>query len=465
MLNYKYPPSDEQQKVAEAIVNFCTDKNHQVMILSGYAGTGKTTMIKAIIDHLAEVKIPACLMAATGRASRVLQEKTNLRTYTIHRYIYNFEFRKIHPNSKQIKQFFKLMETTDPQNTVYFVDEASMVGDKVTQSDVLDFGTGKLLTDLLTFVDGRKIIFIGDPAQLPPINYITSPALNPEFFKKNKNIDASYAILKKIFRYNADSGIFENTKYWRETMQLPLLPYFNIYATGYHDITCLGSVENLAKEYALSIKKHGIGTSIFISFLNATADYANRLVRKTLYAPNTVNMLHKGELLMVMQNNYKFDLSNGDHIIVTDMGKKFTHNGIDMIEIKGYAFDESGNRTFEGLALYDMLFSTDKSYSHDIEIKLFQDFVIRMKKEHGISENDDNFFEFLSKDKYFNALRVKFGYAITCHKSQGGEWHDVYIAIDKALFYQPLEVQYRWFYTAVSRASKSVFFQENMAIR
>ncbi|MDD2324252.1 MAG: AAA family ATPase [Candidatus Cloacimonadaceae bacterium] len=465
MIKFKFPPTDQQRAVADKIVDFCTQDRSRVMILSGYAGTGKTTLIKAIIDHLKTRKIPCKLMAATGRAARVLQEKTALPTYTVHRYIYTFEIRKIHPQSKQVKHFFKLDKCSDPANTAYFVDEASMIGDKVTKSDIVDFGTGRLLTDLFTYVGPRKIIFIGDPAQLPPINYITSPALNPDYFQKNMRMDCGFAVLSKIFRYENESGIFVNTKYWRETMQLPVLPYFNVYASGYDDMKCLGSLENLAKEYAISIEKYGIGKSILVSFMNSTADYANSLVRKHLYPGKKLNTLNKGELLMVVQNNYKHDLSNGDHIVVTDIGKKYSHTGIDFIDIKGYAFDEFGQRTFVGPAIYDMLFTRGKTDFHELEIRLFQDFIIRMKKEHGITDKDDSFITMLSSDRYYNALRVKFGYAITCHKSQGGEWEEVYIAIDRALFRQPKEVQYRWFYTAVSRASKSVFFQENMAIK
>lgn len=181
---FDFPLTPEQQTAVDRMIDFFNSSD-DVFILRGHAGTGKTSLVKGLIKYLQSVRIPAKLMASTGRAAKVLSVKTGLRAETMHRYIYTMSLHEIDERTEKVIIDFRLRPNADEVQTIYFVDESSMISDQKSLNVSLKFGSGKLLTDMLLFADGRKIVFIGDPAQLPPVNYLHSPALNTDYLVNN----------------------------------------------------------------------------------------------------------------------------------------------------------------------------------------------------------------------------------------------------------------------------------------
>ena len=456
-----FKPTLEQQELVGAFLDFI-DSDDQVFILSGYAGTGKTSMVLGFVRMLDDMDIPSVLLASTGRASKVLQDKALKDCSTIHRQIYSL-VTKINERTKQGSDYklkFRLTTNTVDAETVYFVDESSMIADSDTLNMTLEFGSGRLLTDFFKYLNGRKVVFIGDPAQLPPINYKVSPALNSNYIETHFNTGVRFFELIQVMRFGENTGISFNTSKLRTNITENRYPQLKIKVSDCDDITTVYGQEGMAAKLYSIIKKQGIYSVIGVCYTNKMVNIVNASVRKFLF-PGKTSYVNDGELLIVMQNNYKFGISNGEHLeVISFTGERIQRAGINFIELQLQGHDIKGQYVFKSWVLEEYLFSDKAALDFEVEKALLRDYIIRMSKL-GIKPGSEEFYEGLFVDEFLNALKLKFGYCITCHKAQGGEWKNVVLAIESVLFIQASEVTYRWAYTAISRARENLFILEN----
>lgn len=464
MLNsfFDFPLTPEQQSAVKLMVDFFSSQDN-IFILKGHAGTGKTTLVKGLIKYLESIGIQSRLMASTGRAAKILAMKTGLRAETMHRYIYAMSLHEMDEKSEKVNIDFRLRQNQDTLQTIYFVDESSMISDQKSLNVSLNFGSGKLLTDMLLFADTRKIVFIGDPAQLSPINYLHSPALNPDYFVNIFSKRVGNVNLKSIHRFSSQTGIGRNVKDLQEHIGELSFPYLSIRVSGNNDLHVCASEEDLARNYAASVRSLGIDNCIMLTFSNKMANTLNQQVRHKLFGRNT-SRVNKGELLVVIQNNYKHSLYNGDHLEILEVSDSTEMvAGILFRNVKARVLSEGTYVAFEGKVIDSLLNGEAQNLDSKQEFELMRDFFIRAQRQ-GIKKSSPDFVNYMLSDPYLNALRVRYGYAITCHKAQGGEWQHVFVALEPVLFVQDKQFTYRWVYTAISRAINEVFFLQNRCL-
>lgn len=458
----------QQQKALDAIKRFLASDD-QVFILRGYAGTGKTTLITQIVNEVRKCDKDVRLTAPTGRAAHVLKAKTQLNASTIHRAIYrldNIETDESDPS--HIVYYFPLAELKDPHTIVTIVDEASMVSLTKVMGEIFRFGTGKLLNDLLSNCkphSGGKIIFIGDPAQLPPVKESESQAMNKEFFlKKGLSVD-SYT-LTQIVRQQDNSVVLNNAMKIRDLLNNNERSSLELEVDGYEVISTEPS--NLAPMMLEKFPDPDINQSAIIVPTNNLARFYNHAVRERLFP--SIDHLVAGDVVMVTTNKYGQhndpDFMNGDFLKVTKASNETTSfTETVKTERNGEIVDEDITLTFRDVTvrLQDGREHSCKiidSLLDDIEAQLtteqiralFINFVKRTyKSAPNVKRGSEEFRQMLRDDPFYNALRVKYGYSITCHKAQGGEWHTVFVDFANRIGLSDTDL--RWSYTAITRAS------------
>lgn len=460
----------QQQEALDAIKIFLASDD-QVFILRGYAGTGKTTLIRHIYIAACDNNQLVRLAAPTGRAAHVLQEKTGIKASTIHRCIYALD--KIETDEQDpnhLIYFFPLAEPDYANNSklVTIVDEASMVSTKKQVGEIFRFGTGILLNDLLTSCrphNGGKIIFIGDPAQLPPVQENVSQALREEYFE-SKGLKVSSYTLTDIVRQKQDSLILRNSMILRDLLYSTERPWLNLSTDG-HEV-----VETQASQLVpLMLEKFPIpeiNQSAIIAPTNKLVRNYNRDVRERVF-PNKDHIV-AGDIAIICQNSYNVcgvaDLMNGDFIKITWVSDntdsitekvKTEKDGIvTTVEVTMTFRDVHFiNATGDNLSckIIDSFVASIEPQLTTEHIKaLYINFCKRVSKSHPhIKRGSEQFKELLKEDPFYNALRVKYGYAITCHKAQGGEWDTVFVDFDSRVRLSDGDL--RWSYTAITRAS------------
>ena len=478
-------PSNDQKKALTRIEEFIHNKN-DIFILKGYAGSGKTTLIKGISNYLRELQRPFYLMTPTGRAAKVLSEKTNKEAATIHRTIYSFNDLKEtevsdEENNISYVYYFKIRKY-DQINTVFIVDEASMVSDQPGQQEFLRFGSGKLLYDLIDFSRiqnpeaNSKIIFVGDPAQLPPVDMNKSPALDAEYLLSEYKLKCQEVEIREIKRQTQNSGILNSASKIRKCLTSGFFNDFDLRDNG-HDLLNTSALD------FLSVYKNLSDSKIIITYKNKTASALNRRIRIEKYGKE--EPLKEGDRIIISANNYKLLILNGEFGIVSKVGDtQITRK----IQIKKKGFFELKWRYIElllpdnhevkeakGYFLENYLYS-DNDLSQNERLALYIDFKIRFANEYknrGLkvpNAKSDEFKEAIKADPYYHAIMLKFGHAITCHKAQGGEWNDVITIWDRGStddqsFYTENQSRtgrtnrdfYRWAYTAITRATTRLF--------
>ena len=497
-----------QQKAVDEMLDFF-GSGDDVFILKGYAGTGKTSLIKGIIKYLAAGKKPYSLMASTGRAAKILSEKTGIPAGTVHSRIYR---PKVIETGKGtgMRIEFDLTENFDMPGTIYFVDESSMISNHAPSRlrQALTFGTGRLLSDLFVFAGKRKIVFIGDTIQLPPVNTHFSAALNKEYLEKETRKKVRETELTEIMRYDSGSGIGWNTANIRRTVLSGRYPYLSIRVSGLNDSFVYSNLDEMVRKYVETILRSGVNNTMFVALSNYKVNEVNYKVRNLLFKKRRTNILNPNESLIVIKNNYMHKLLNGDHIFYFEGSKTVQKAGLEFIKVQVRADEaEAGARLIDAYIIKDLLLSKERDLSFEQEEALMTNFYSRMTKIAGhayeiisgfsdkamaVKEIKKMLLEksypvkipedlFIGKpgktgikesfvmaniqtDPFLNALRVKYGYAVTCHKAQGGEWQDVFIILEPSLFRNDKETQYRWAYTAISRAEKRVHYLNNMCI-
>jgi len=451
----------EQLAAFENIKDFLSNPSSQVFILKGYAGTGKTTLIKHVCDFLAVIEVPFLLTAPTGRAARILSDKTKLSAKTIHSTIYSPSFSDFDDEEKEDEiLLFSTKSDNEFADTVMIIDEASMISDKIDEGSQLQFGSGSLLKDIIAFMNiksnnNNKIIFVGDPAQLPPVNDPLSPALSKDYLKENYKLNVSEATLKEIIRQDKESPIISNSIRLRESLENDC--YDNLDFQESDEIIKLNSFDDI-RFSEINIDR------VIITFTNRRALYYNLSYRdKVLNFDNS--KLSLGDRLLVISNNYKYKLFNGDFVSV----EKILSNSIETREvtIEGieYKFEfidavishDDNSKKLNVKLILNSLFNDNSSISFKEQkaLRILTERLEKIKRPRSYSSQDDKieYFEKLAESPHLNALQVKFGYAVTCHKAQGGEWKDVIVDFNDFQSYTN-EFFYRWAYTSITRSSE-----------
>lgn len=447
----------------------------RVFILRGYAGTGKTTLVKEMIAQLKEMRMPYRLLASTGRAAKVLRDKTGEQTGTVHGCIYKYtgfnqDLDKVAAereqtgvdSSGQLLLNFGLTAVDAKSTTVYFVDEASMVSDVKEKSPVqASFGSGRLLTDLLSYDSLGKFVFIGDNCQLPPVGQTISPAISASYIQQEFGEKAVEATLTDVKRQAADNDILLAAGRLRQLYEHPQTEYWAKFPLlGYRNIHVKSSSMELVQMYIERIQKYGYNDSTYICRSNRQCDTMTHLMRPALgfHSPQ----LQKGDLLLVTQNNYITGMMNGDQVVVDSVQVKEKRAGLTFYEV---AYHElSTGKEYSQLLIADILYANQTNLSSAQQKELFIDFYYRMK-DLGVRQKSDEFNRQMMSDPYLNALRTVYGYALTCHKTQGGEWDNVFLDIPRKLASDEKPGNYQWVYTAVTRASKELYIAKDFYLK
>ncbi len=443
-----FEPNSDQKQAIEKIAEFILTPEKSVFILTGYAGTGKTSLIGALVSALRKFEYNSVLMAPTGRAAKVLSRYARRTAFTIHRRIYK-------PKSANNLYGGFVLAPNKLSKAVFIVDEASMISNQ--KSEGANFGSGYLLNDLLTYVySGKdcKLIVIGDTAQLPPVGLSVSPALERAFYE-SEGYTVFTANLSQVVRQANESGILYNATLLRnyikngETYKPPKLNVEN-----FADIKRIGGAE-LTDALNESYEQVGIDQTLVITRSNKMANRYNAGIRSQILFKE--ERLSIDDLLMIVKNNYFW----------TNDKLKFIANG-DIARISAiYSYKELYGKEFAKVTLDfdDYKVSLDTLIMLDIlELEApampyeeHKEFFNTVMEDYQDIENPRKRFVMVKKNEFFNALQVKFAYAVTCHKAQGGQWHTVFI--DQTYFNNSMiDTDYfRWLYTAVTRATSRVY--------
>lgn len=473
---------NEGQKAAlEKISSFldASVASSRVFILKGYAGTGKTTIIKEVIN-LAETKhINYGLLASTGRAAKILGDVTGHIASTIHSEIYRFQGLRrenagalggaLAEEDGQLIISFDLGSPSESSPSLYVIDESSMISDKVETMIVQSrFGDGRLLNDLLRYNRAAKFIFVGDPCQLPPVTGEPSPALSTDYLKNTFGINAEDATLTEVMRQSNDNGIVETSVLVRHLCEdAPDGEWFyggrnswqRLPFRGVKGIELVGSVDCLLAKYISDVSNRAYTKSVFICKSNSACYKFSMIVRKAL---GFNGLLVKDELLLVVQNNLISGFRNGDLVQVVSVSPKTeSRAGLTFREIE--VKELFTGKSYKQLMMEDILYQSKSNLEAKQQSKLYGDFIARMKAK-NITEDNPAFEDFMRTDKYLNALRVSFGYAVTCHKAQGGEWENVYAYFPRNIMLNPTKQKYQWVYTAMTRAKERFFVVDDIYI-
>lgn len=461
-----------QETALKKISAFLEDKDKDVFVLTGYAGTGKTTLMKILHNRLKakDEDWAVSFHASTGRAAKVLSDKTGIIATTIHSLIYRFnglsedfdtiikdtdnETNILVEDDGQLVLNFSLAEQHAGDKMLLVTDESSMISDKPDEHALLArFGTGQLLSDLFTFAPKGKFIFLGDPYQLPPVNDSLSPALNADYLSKVKNKRTICAELTDIVRQDSDNDIITAADSIRQMCDsLPRNNWVKFPLLGYSHILIHKDIEELIMSYTENISNYGYSSCIMISHSNRKCKQYSLLIRDILGLP--ADRLTEGDLLLVVQNNI-CGLMNGDFVIVKKVVSEEYRAGLTFLYLNVEEIDSG--RSYTLLLIKELLFSRQANLTPEQQKNLFIDFHIRTKKKHPkIKQKSQQYVDIMRNDPYVNALRATFGYVVTCHKAQGGEWNDVYLDISKLLSRTPPRQNYQWLYTAITRAKENL---------
>lgn len=457
--------TNQQNKVFEQIKAFL-NSDASVFILRGYAGTGKTTMVKVIADYIEQTRQLA-MMAPTGRAARVLAMKTGHTATTIHKAIYS----KAHVEPKKVKNIaesefkfvFSINNSENGGNIVAIVDEASMVCSRKIEYELFMFGTDNQMEDLLTFVRpnfGGKVIFVGDPAQLPPVGESVSNALRAEYFKE-KGLKVIEAELTEVLRQKDDSVILKNAMMIRDLLKKDKRNQL-VFEEQKDDVETVPSEQFLDK-YLNYRKESGKHDSVIICYSNKSANRYNRDIRKSLYGGDVP--LQKNDILLITQNNYRLDRMNGEFVPVLSIGERIQQSAPVYAQIGGkkerivitlnfikVTVPNGDGNPIPCMLLEDLLTSDTATISIDENRALYINFCMRNP---NLKQGTESFAEALLNDEYYNAIRAKYGYAVTGHKCQGGEWGKVFVDYTGRTGLD--DDSLRWAYTATTRAQKTLY--------
>jgi len=459
-----------QEKAINKLKIFINRPGKGIFILKGYAGTGKSTLIREFIRDLQQKDKSFSLMASTGRAAKIISNITGVESRTVHSQIYSFkalnqDIEKIVQErnksggvdkSGQLLLNFDLVtvDSDDKDPKVYIVDEASMIADKPDPNAVqANFGSGKLLTDLLQYDKNGKFVFVGDECQLPPVTQSASPALDDLYLKRYFDFPVEVVSLTEIVRQASGNDIILASKKLRELyLNPPAIKWAKFPLLRYANINVISDQATLLKNYVENIKKKGYNHSTLICFSNSNCGTLTSLIRPMLGIHQ--QEVTKGDLLLVTQNNYITGLMNGDLVEVEEVGVREKRAGLTFVKIS--VRELFSNKIYTQLMVENILYSVRTNLTQSEQKELYVDFFIRMKQR-DVHQKSPLFNKYMLSDPYLNALRTVYGYALTCHKSQGGEWNEVYLDIARNVPAIQKPYVYQWAYTAVTRARQQLY--------
>lgn len=486
----QYELTDGQAELIKRLDSFLTSVGQSVFLLKGYAGTGKTFITKGLTEYFRIIRRNYILSAPTGKAAKVIENKTGSRAYTIHKSIYSFkdiaEYRDCDIDGTETYKFYaKLAVNEQSVDTVYIVDESSMVSDIYSEAEFFRFGSGHLLRDFLKFVNldhndhRKKVIFIGDDAQLPPVGMNFSPALSPEYLLKEYGLKSESYELQEVVRQKANSGILSNAYKLRQALQANIFNQLDI-DIKHQDVNHV-DYHDFLPEYLKSCDGKINAKSIFIAHSNADVAAYNRRIREHFFPDQP--KIAPGDKVMAVTNSsfYGLFISNGDfglvrqvlgatetrHIKLRRKSKESnkveeTQVTLDFRDIEvGFKDVDGKSHWFRAKIVENLLYSDAPNLYSDENKALYLDFCIRNPE---LQRKSLEFKEELQRDPYFNALKLKFGYAITCHKAQGSEWQNVFVKC-KSHQNQLSAEYFRWLYTAMTRSSETLYLLDEPHIK
>jgi hypothetical protein len=434
-----------------------------VFMLKGYAGTGKTTLLKGLAVYLHAIGTHFALMAPTGRSAKVIRDRTGYEAYTIHKSIYCFDEMEEVQDGESFYYSYKIRNNDDIVGTVFIVDEASMISDSKNEGDFFRFGTSHLLSDLITYSRLRndkaqtKIIFVGDPCQLPPIGDNSSKAFDATYLESTFGLSSIETELKEVIRHSSESGILNAASKLRKSITTGMFNNFNLGANE-RDIFNPTPITLLDTWDAASDPK------IVIAYKNKTCLDLNLQIREHRFGKQNLP-LQKSDIVIMGGNNYRKGFFNGEFSVVNDVAASTETRSVylrrkDPVtlvwrDIQLIFPDTDGeNKIVKGKVLEN--FITGENHLTPDELQaLYVDFKTRHS---DLKPHTKQFKEAIIEDEYFNCLLIKYGYAVTCHKAQGGEWDSVLTVWDHGTEYGKTNANfYRWAYTAITRASKTLY--------
>ncbi|WP_375241854.1 ATP-dependent RecD-like DNA helicase [Lacinutrix sp.] len=450
---FPFTPTAKQDILLLQLSEFIFKENdNDLFLLKGYAGTGKTTIIGTLVNNLWQAKKSAVLMAPTGRAAKVISNYSKKEAFTIHKKIY-------FPKKEKGGGVKFILQPNKHKNTIFIVDEASMIPD--TTSDSKLYANGSLLDDLIQYVyQGHKckLLLIGDTAQLPPVKLDISPALDETNLSLSYNKEVTKMELDEVMRQGQDSGILENATLLRETIASSFFETFQFNIKGYPDIVRLVDGYDIMDAINNAYSTLGNEEMAIIVRSNKRANLYNQQIRSRILFNE--NELSAGDYLMVVKNNYFWlkptseagFIANGDIVEVLEIFSIKELYGFRFAEVKIRMVDYPKMSAFETVLLLDTIDAETPSLPYEDSNRLYQE----VQKDYEDETSNYRKFLKIKGNKHFNALQVKFSYAITCHKSQGGQWHTVFV--EQPYLPEGINRDYlRWLYTAVTRAQEKLY--------
>lgn len=449
--NFPYNPTKDQLFALNALSDFLlsTDAN-TLFLMKGYAGTGKTSLVGALVKTMADLQQKSFLLAPTGRAAKVFSNYAGQKAFTIHKKIYRQKAFSNEPTG--------FLPTDNlHKDTIFIVDEASMIANDGVDSFI--FGTGRLLDDLIQYVysgENCRLILMGDVAQLPPVLQTESPALNPGILK-GYNLNVTEVALTQVVRQEGDSGILFNATRLRDALrnnEVEIFPKLRL--KGFSDFRKIGG-EDLIEEISAAYSRDGIEDTLIITRSNKRATiYNNGIRNRILYREEE---LSSGDRLMVAKNNYFWTtgckgmdfIANGEIIQVLRVRRT--------TEVYGFRFADVTVRfqdydlEMDVKILLDTLQTDSPALPKELNDKLFYTIL----EDYSDISTKASKMKKMKVDPHYNVLQVKYAYAVTCHKAQGGQWMNVFLDIGYITEEMLGEDFYRWLYTAITRATHRLY--------
>ena len=428
------------------------DQKEGIFLLKGYAGTGKTTIISTLVKNLWKVRKSGVLLAPTGRAAKVIAGYSGREAFTIHKKIY-------FPKKKSGTGIQFVLQPNKHKSCIFIVDEASMIPD--VNSDSGMYENGSLLDDLVHYVDSGfrcRLIFIGDMAQLPPVKLEVSPALEEDNLRKTFLKEVTHIELDEVVRQEEESDILRNATRIREALREEFYESFSFELTGKKDVIRLIDGYEIMEAIEDAYRELGHEDTTIIVRSNKRANLYNQQIRsRILFQEEEISA---GDYLMVVKNNYFWVkpkseagfIANGDIIKVLDILAIKELYGFRFAEIRAQMVDYPNMPPLETVVLLDTLQSNNASLTYEESNRLYQE----VMKDYEDEKTKYKKFLKVKNNRFFNALQVKFSYAMTCHKSQGGQWKTVFV--EQPYLSDGINRDYlRWLYTAVTRAQEKLY--------
>lgn len=487
-------PSDDQSACLDQLQTFLSDPKQRIFLLKGYAGTGKTSLAKGVTEFLASQGRAFRLAAPTGRAAKIISEKTKREARTVHSQIYNFADLREYSvgddelGSETFKFYAEVGKNLDQANTVYIVDEASLLSDAYSEGEFFRSGTGYLLRDLISFIGfehgqtDKKIIFVGDPAQLPPVGMSSSPALDAEYLRQHFGLSAVEYELKEVLRQKADSGVIRNVMPLRESLSSRSFSSLSFFFDS--DVQRLRADDTLPLYIGVRAAAGPLAPIVIVRSNDEAASF-NRAIRGALFPGR--DFVAPTDRLIVTANAIVdgIYLANGEFVDVVEAGtsierRKVTLRNrnestgkVDVIDVQldfrdvqlAVISTDGSESVLACKVMDDLLHGVNADLDAVRQRALYVDF---LKRHPDLKKGSDRerISQILRQDPYFNALRVRFGYAVTCHKAQGGEWEHVFVSCPSGQGQNPRTADYfRWLYTAMTRSSSKLYLINPPEIR